>query len=724
LKEQLNSTVEQYEAANEELKASNEELQAVNEEMRSASEELETSKEELQSVNEELTTVNSELKSSVEELSRTNADLNNLMASSDIGTIFLDRKLQIHRFTPAAQKIFNLIPSDMGRPIADITSSLKYEGFMGDAEQVLRDLHTIEREVQVGDGTWFLTRIAPYRTTEDRIAGVVATFIDITRRKRAEDELRKSEARLRRAFEIDAVGVLFFTTDGRITYGNPAFLQMCGYSEGDIEKGRLRWDRLTAPEFMERSLQAIEEFKATGRTSTYEKQYIRKDGSRFWGLFSGIKIDEDLGVEYVIDITERKQIEEALRTSEERFRNVADNVPQVIWTNDAEGNANYFKRRWYKYSGLSYEESVGPGWQKIVHPEDEPSSVERWQRALAKGDVFDCEYRLRAANGEYRWFIGRNVPLRQNGQVLSWFGSATDIQDLKQAQAKAREAEERFRLLVEGTPDYAMFLLDPENKITYWSAGAEKVFGWTAKEAVGQGGDLIFTAEDKASGQVEKELRIALEQGRAPDRRWHKRKDGSRLWADGIMRRLDRPDGSVRGFAKICPDATDQRAIEDALRHAKEEMEQRVLERTRDLLATNNELERTMAQRQQLEKELLEISEREKRRIGEDLHDMVCQELTATALFLKSTSKKIAPENGAAAETLDEAAQIVNRNVGLTRDLARGLQPAELTGTGLKQALKSLADHACETSDIKCHFKPGRGVRVADDTVALSLYRV
>ena len=152
----------------------------MNEEMRSATEELETSKEELQSVNEELTTVNHELKSNVEELSRTNADLNNLMASSDIGTIFLDRQLRIHRFTPAAQKIFNLIPADMGRPISDITSSLKYEGFIADAEQVLQDLHTIEREMQVADGTWFMTRIAPYRTSEDRIAGVVATFIDIT----------------------------------------------------------------------------------------------------------------------------------------------------------------------------------------------------------------------------------------------------------------------------------------------------------------------------------------------------------------------------------------------------------------------------------------------------------------------------------------------------------------------------------------------------------------
>ena len=123
-------------------------------------------------------------------------------------------------------------------------------------------------------------------------------------------------------------------------------------------------------------------------------------------------------------------------------------------------------------------------------------------------------------------------------------------------------------------------------------------------------------------------------------------------------------------------------------------MEQRVVERTRELLAMNNELERTMAQRQQLERELLEISEREKRRIGEDLHDMVCQELTATALFLKSTAKKLAKENPAASKTLEESAQLVNRNVVIARELAGGLQAIELAASGLRNAFRELAAQA------------------------------
>ena len=170
VKEQLSGTVEQYETSNEELKASNEELQAMNEELRSATEELETGKEELQSVNEELITVNQELKNNVEELSRANSDLQNLMAATDIGTIFLDRQLSIKRFTPRVQDVFNLIATDVGRPLSDITHKLKYEQLSADARSVLETLGMAERELQNSAGAWFMARMRPYRTVEDKTA--------------------------------------------------------------------------------------------------------------------------------------------------------------------------------------------------------------------------------------------------------------------------------------------------------------------------------------------------------------------------------------------------------------------------------------------------------------------------------------------------------------------------------------------------------------------------
>jgi two-component system CheB/CheR fusion protein len=728
LREQLNSTVEQYEVAHEELKAANEELQATNEEMHSATEELETSKEELQSVNEELVTVNQELKSSVEELAQTNADLTDLMASTDIGTIFLDPELRVHRFTPSVQKIFNLLPADLGRPLADITHKLGYPDLITDVEAVLKDLAIIEREVSAGDDRWYLARIAPYRSTGDRLAGVVATFIDTTQRKLAEDKLRESEARVRRALEIETVGVMFFDVDGQITDANNAFLRMSGYTREDLENGRLRWELMPAPEFLERSQQALEDFRRTGKTTTYEKQYVRKDGTRWWGLFSASTLSEGIGVKYVLDITDRKQAEEALRASEERFRQFAENSVDVFWIVNA-------STRQLEYVNPVYEEMFGESPEallhdishrgELIHPDDREQALQNVPRVLA-GEKFVVEYRIvRRKDGKVRWLRTTAFPIPDaSGRIQRGAGVTQDITEDKERSNAVRIAEERFRVLVEGARDYAMFLLDPNNIITFWSSGAMRVFGWTQHEAVGQNAEMLFTPEDRARGEVEKEIQMALVAQRAPDRRYHLRSDGSRFWADGVLMRLDDEHGILRGFAKVARDASDQRRAEDELVHARDEMEQRVVERTAELLSSNKALEQTIAQRQQLERELLEVSEREKRRIGEDLHDMICQELTATALSLKSSSRKLGKGSAVASTALQEAAETVNRNVEVARQLARGLQAIEFSAAGLRNALRDLAARACESSPIKCHFKASRGVRVTDDMVALHLYRI
>jgi len=188
--QRLRTMREDSDAANEELRASNEELQSINEEYRSTSEELETSKEELQSINEELQTVNSELKSKLELISRANSDLQNLLAATDFGTLFLDSGLHIKRFTDQVKELFSVTTSDEGRPITDLAHQLEYDDLVKDARAVIADLTPVRREIRTRKGRWYDLRMRPYRTVEDKIDGVVITFVDVTERRSMEEQLK------------------------------------------------------------------------------------------------------------------------------------------------------------------------------------------------------------------------------------------------------------------------------------------------------------------------------------------------------------------------------------------------------------------------------------------------------------------------------------------------------------------------------------------------------
>ena len=331
LRAQLRFTVEESEASKEEHKATNEELQAMNEELRSASEELETSREELQSINEELSTVNQELKSSVEELGRSNSDLQNLMASTQIATLFLDRDLCIQRYTPPAVALFNIIPTDVDRPLSDLTSRLDYPHLALDAAEVLDRLHAIELEVAHRDGRYFLARMLPYRTTEDRIAGVVLTFVDITQRRRAQEEVKASEARLAASEERlrliieNAREYAIFSTDPelRVTTWNTGAEHLLGYSEDEIMGQSadvifIPEDRAAGGPQQEAS-QALSDGRAKD-----ERWHLRKDGSRFWGSGAMMAMHNDHGqavgfVKILRDETQAREARLALEHSREEL---------------------------------------------------------------------------------------------------------------------------------------------------------------------------------------------------------------------------------------------------------------------------------------------------------------------------------------------------------------------------------------------------------------------
>ncbi len=207
-REELRNTREEMQTTQEELRSSNEEMQSTNEEMQSTNEELTTSKEEMQSLNEELQTVNAELQGRLDELSQSNNDMRNLLNSTEVATLFLDKELKVRRFTTQVTKIIKLIPGDVGRPLSDLASDLLYPELCDDAREVLRKLGSIEKAVRTQEGSWFSARIMPYRTSDDRIDGVVISFWDITEAKELEAKLKEIQASLedrieRKSAELD-----------------------------------------------------------------------------------------------------------------------------------------------------------------------------------------------------------------------------------------------------------------------------------------------------------------------------------------------------------------------------------------------------------------------------------------------------------------------------------------------------------------------------------------
>ncbi len=324
-RQRLQSIIEEYETGQEELKASNEELQSANEELRSTLEELETSKEELQSVNEELQTVNQENRHKVAELAALSSDLQNLMAATDIATLFLDRDLRIVRFTPQISELFNVRVTDRGRPLSDLTHRLGYDALEEDCKRVLHRLAPIVREVQDEEGRWYLTRILPYRSTSDRIEGVVITFVDITVRKQGEEALRRSEIFHRLAVEAGRVGTWEFDLESDECTISPIMSELMGYApEQRVVPGK-QWRESVVSDDRAR-VEAAFQSSVEARTPFEFTFCIQLSGEERRWLYSRGDVSRQEAEKAVrmhgasIDFTARKQAEEALLASEEHLR--------------------------------------------------------------------------------------------------------------------------------------------------------------------------------------------------------------------------------------------------------------------------------------------------------------------------------------------------------------------------------------------------------------------
>lgn len=403
LKLQLRETVEQYEASTEELKASNEELQAMNEELRAATEEIETSREELQSINEELTTVNNELKSSVDQLSHANSDMHNLMDATAIATVFVDREMRIMRYTPAALGLFNLIPSDVGRPLTDLGTHLEYPQLGDDAAQVLERLVPVQREVGQPNGSWYLARLMPYRTMEDRIAGVVFTFIDISERKQAE------EMRLWLAAVVSATtdAIISFAMDQTILSWNSGAQKLYGYS---AEEAIGRPMSMLLPRGLADRPDAASEVLGGRSSGSIETVRRRKDGSEVRVSINVSPVRDSrgtviAGTATARDISEQRAATEALRQSEERMRMMIENaLDYAIFSTDLDRRVTTWNSGAERLLGFTEAEIVGQLSDVIFTPEDRSADAPNQEARTArrKGRASDERMHMRKDGSRFR----------------------------------------------------------------------------------------------------------------------------------------------------------------------------------------------------------------------------------------------------------------------------------------------------------------------------------
>jgi two-component system CheB/CheR fusion protein len=307
--ERLKASNEELETINEELKSSNEEMQSINEELQSTNEELETSKEELQSVNEELATVNTELQNKVVDLSQAVNDMNNLLAGTGIGTIFVDLKMRILRFTPQATQLINLIPTDLGRPLGHIVSNLVgYDYLIEDVKEVLASLIPREIEVQTQNGSWYLLHIRPYRTLENVIMGAVITFIDITEMKRMKEILKDSESmrRLARVVHDSSDAITLQDLEGRILAWNQKAERIYGWSEA--EALTMNISSLIPESQKEEELTTLNKLIRAEVLEPYRTQRLAKDGRIVEVWLTATSLVNETGEVYAIATTEREII--------------------------------------------------------------------------------------------------------------------------------------------------------------------------------------------------------------------------------------------------------------------------------------------------------------------------------------------------------------------------------------------------------------------------------
>lgn len=526
LEDELNHTKESLHAAIESMETANEELQSSNEELLSSNEELQSSNEELQSLNEELHTLNTEHQMKIRELVELNDDLNNYFRSSNVGQIFLDENLFIRKFTPASSDMINVIDSDIGRPITHISTNIRYNNFIKDIQSVLKTQKTIEKEVELISGKNLLMRIMPYLTAENKSAGVIVSFIDIT-------TVTNLNNIVRGVFNASRSAILALQAvrderdqivDFMILAANHAASHLVGTDKDDLKGVYLKRNKqaLVLHPMLERFASVVDE-----QAIIHTDHYFERD--KVWFEISAVQMVDGLVVT-LTDITQKKNSEERLKrnyselirtkenlkmlnaelemkvhertqmlaASEERFRLVARATNDAIWDWDLANNSIWFSEAFYiKFGHQETSDWPRDAWFKMIHPDDREEVKANISSAInARRKQWTREYRFQKADGTYANILDRgyimqdeyNTPYRMVGSML-------DLTELKQAQEEIARSTAQRQFLAESMP-LIVWTANAEGKVDFVNKQFETYTGIRADDALGDGWLQAVHADD------------------------------------------------------------------------------------------------------------------------------------------------------------------------------------------------------------------------------------
>src|SRR6201994_863290 len=304
-------------------------------------------------------------------------------------------------------------------------------------------------------------------------------------------QLEQHEAKIRRLVDANIIGIIIWDLEGHILEANDAFLRMGGYDREDLISGRLNRTDLTPPEWRERDARTDAELKMIGAVQPFEKEYFRKDGGRVPVLIglAAFSEERDQGVAFVLDLTERKRAEDALREREAQLaaarrelRQMIDTIPIPVASYSADARRDFVNAAWKQYTGLSDEAALGTEWSVVAHPDHIAAGEKMWRAAFATGEPWHTEERGRRADGQYRWFAIDRVAARdENGRIIKWYGTAYDIEDRKRAEDALRESERSARSALDGIAGLVA-IMTPNGEVETVNRQCVEYFGRPVEE--------------------------------------------------------------------------------------------------------------------------------------------------------------------------------------------------------------------------------------------------